>query len=313
MKPRSAIGTDYLAGKMATAVRVDLAAIFSFGVYCRMAARSQRRYGTASSSGDVLLHGTTMLESFSEEEHRASQTYWLKETPYGAASRYARQRHLSNQSIRSCAREWRNAALNRRVARFCVGHYRRWRRHFRSGGGGVFWSICVAIGFRSGLAVALTSLCFGSENFAISSQGYTSTAWQPRIALRNSRILGTPIAAQNRRTFCWIVFGAGCSDQDQQFTSGSTDRRCSPFTTASSVAVAPGRTDISCSTSSWLQRDCIRQLPWWRPAGNWQFSGCQHPSGLLGCFFSQRAAFFCTFPLRYWLLLLYSEVQAHVA
>ena len=231
-----------------------------------------------------------MLESFSEEEHRRfANPYWLKETPYGAASRYPLASGILSNPIYTVPvllQEWRKPPLSIDEWRdFAVGPLQKVAASiFAAAAVGVFWSICVAIGFRSGLAVALTVLyAFGSENFAtLVSGAIPARPWQPRIALRNSRILGTPIAAQNRRTFCWIVFGAGCSDQDQQFTSGSTDRRCSPFSTASSVAVAPGRTDISCSTSSWLQRDCIRQLPWWRPAGNWQFSGCQHPERTAG-------------------------------
>jgi hypothetical protein len=180
VKPRSAIGTAYLAAKLRLLLCGSiLAAIFSFGVYLSNG-RTDRSGDTVPASlipVTVLLHGTTMLDSFAEEEHRRfANPYWLKETPYGAASRYPLASGilsipLCGPSVAAAVAE--TAALNRRVARLCRGPTAEVAASiFAAAAVGVFWSICVALGFRPWLAVALTVLfAFGSENFAISSQG----------------------------------------------------------------------------------------------------------------------------------------------
>jgi hypothetical protein len=157
-----------------------LAVIFSFGVYLSNG-RTDRSGDTVPASlipVTVLLHGTTMLEGFSEEEHRRfANPYWLEETPYGAASRYPLASGILSIPIYAVPvllQEWRKPPLSIDEWRdFAVGPLQKVAASiFAAAAVGVFWSICVALGLRSGLTVALTVLyAFGSENFAISSQG----------------------------------------------------------------------------------------------------------------------------------------------
>ena len=181
MKQRSAIGIAGLAGKLLPLLCGPiLAALLSFAVYMSN--------GHTDRSGDtvpaslipvtVLLHGTTMLDSFAEEEHRRfANTYWLKETRYGTVSSYPLATGILSVPIYAVPvllREWQKRPFSVDEWRdFAVGPLQKVAASiFAAAAVGVFWSICVALGFRPGLAVALTLLyAFGSENFAVSSQG----------------------------------------------------------------------------------------------------------------------------------------------
>jgi hypothetical protein len=138
VKPRSAIGTAYLAAKLRLLLCGSiLAAIFSFGVYLSNG-RTDRSGDTVPASlipVTVLLHGTTMLDSFAEEEHRRfANPYWLKETPYGAASRYPLASGILSIPIYAVPvllQQWRKPPLSIDEWRdFAVGLLQRWRRPF---------------------------------------------------------------------------------------------------------------------------------------------------------------------------------------
>jgi hypothetical protein len=138
VKPRSAIGTAYLAAKLRLLLCGSiLAAIFSFGVYLSNG-RTDRSGDTVPASlipVIVLLHGTTMLDSFAEEEHRRfANPYWLKETPYGAASRYPLASGILSIPIYAVPvllQQWRKPPLSIDEWRdFAVGLLQRWRRPF---------------------------------------------------------------------------------------------------------------------------------------------------------------------------------------
>ena len=176
-----AIGTVYLAGKLRLLLCGSiLVAIFSFSVYLSNS-RTDRSGDTVPASlipVTVLLHGTTMLDSFAEEEYRRfANPYWLKATPYGAASRYPLASGILSIPIYALPvllQQWRKPPIPIDEWRdFAVGPLQKVAASiFAAAAVGVFWSICVALRFRSGLAVALTVLyAVGRENFAISSQG----------------------------------------------------------------------------------------------------------------------------------------------
>ena len=80
MKPRSAIGTAYLAAKLRLLLCGSiLAAIFSFGVYLSNG-RTDRSGDTVPASlipVTVLLHGTAILTALPREDIAASQTWLL--------------------------------------------------------------------------------------------------------------------------------------------------------------------------------------------------------------------------------------------
>ena len=321
MKPRSPIGTAYLAGKLRLLLCGSiLAAIFSFGVYLSNG-RTDRSGDTVPASlipVTVLLHGTTMLDSFAEEEHRRfANPYWLKETPYGAASRYPLASGILSIPIyavpvllQQCGNRRSQSTSGATLPwTYCRGG----GVHFRSGGGRL-----VLVDLRR-FRLSPMAGCCSHRPFCLRQRELRDLVtrfiparpWQPRIALRNSRILGPPITAQNRHTFCWFVFGAGCSDQDQQFASGSTDRRCSPFQQPrfwQLLLIAPALVAVLLVGYNETVFGSLLGGGQ-RETGNLAVANI--PSGLLGSFFSPARAFFCTFPLRYWLLLLYRDVQAH--
>jgi hypothetical protein len=180
VKQQSATGTDF-AGKLLRLLRGPvLVALFSFAVYLSNA-HTDRSGDTVPASlipVTVLLFGTTMLDAFAEEEHRRfADPYWLRVTPYGTASVYPLATGILSIPIYAppvLVQAWWKAPLSIDAWRdFAVGPLQKAAASiFAAAAVGVFWSICVALGFRPGLAVALTILyAFGSENFAISSQG----------------------------------------------------------------------------------------------------------------------------------------------
>jgi hypothetical protein len=181
VKQPSAIGTTDHAGKLRLLLCGPiLVALFSFAVYLSNG-RTDRSGDTVPASlipVTVLLSGTTMLDAFAEEEHRRfANPYWLKVTPHGTASVYPLATGILSIPIYAPSvllQQWREPPLSIDEWRdFAVGPLQKVAASiFAAAAVGVFWSICVALGFRPGLALALTILyAFGSENFAISSQG----------------------------------------------------------------------------------------------------------------------------------------------
>ena len=118
-----------------------------------------------------------MLDSFAEEEHRRfAHPYWLVDTPYGTASTYPLATGILSIPIYAVPvlfQEWRKPLSVDTWRDLAVGELQKVSAAiFAALSVGVFWSICWSLGFHPWLAIALTLLyAFGSETFAISSQG----------------------------------------------------------------------------------------------------------------------------------------------
>jgi hypothetical protein len=125
----------------------------------------------------VLLDGSVLLNRFAEEERRRSpDAYWLHETRFGTASTYPVAAGVLSIPIYAIPvlykshqgtftpEEWREFAV--------VPLQKISGAVFAALSVAVFWSICTALGFHTVLAIVLTLLfAFGSETFAVSSQG----------------------------------------------------------------------------------------------------------------------------------------------
>jgi len=161
------------------ATAVVLWILVSFGIF--------NANGRTIASGDtvpaslmpvvVLLDGTVMLDRFAEEEHRRfPRPYWLQQTRFGTASRYPLATGVLAIPIYAVPvlyQAWRQPLSTDEWRDFAVGPLQKLAASiFAALSVGVFWSICVSLGFRSWLPFVLTALyAFGSETYTIASQG----------------------------------------------------------------------------------------------------------------------------------------------
>ena len=169
-----------IAGKspILAAGPIVLWVLLSFGIF--------NANGRTSGSGDtvpaslepvvVMLDGTVMLDRFAEEEHRRfSRPYWLQQTRFGLTSGYPLATGILSIPIYAVPvlyQAWHHPLSPDEWRDFAVGPLQKVAASiFAALSVGVFWSICVALGFRSWLPFILTALyAFGSETYAVSSQ-----------------------------------------------------------------------------------------------------------------------------------------------
>jgi hypothetical protein len=160
------------------ATAVVLWILLSFGIF--------NANGRTIGSGDtvpaslvpvvVLLDGTVMLDRFTEEEHRRfARPYWLQQTRFGTTSGYPLATGILSIPIYAAPvlyQAWHQPLSTDEWRDFAVGPLQKLAASiFAALSVGVFWSICVSLGFRSWLPFILTALyAFGSETYAISSQ-----------------------------------------------------------------------------------------------------------------------------------------------